>query len=91
MRSSKYLLAAALALAVTACGDDDDAADDTDATTATTAATAEETAAPTGTGVASTEPSDTDAPSEDTGRGASGELSLWSPSTATRPSRIGRA
>ena len=91
MKASKTLLAVALALAVTACGDDDDAADDTDAATATTDATTEETDAATATTDAttdetdvpagtdaptSTEPAGTDSPSEGTGGAASGELSL---------------
>jgi multiple sugar transport system substrate-binding protein len=85
VKAFKLLPAVLLALAVTACGDDDDAADTTGGATATTGGvtattggvTATTGAATTATeGTAGTEPVGTEAPSEATGGTASGELSL---------------
>jgi multiple sugar transport system substrate-binding protein len=78
VKAFKLLPAVLLALAVTACGDDDDAADTTGGVPATTGgvtatpgAATTETEAPAG-----TEPTATSVPSEGTGGTASGELSL---------------
>jgi multiple sugar transport system substrate-binding protein len=76
VKAFKPLLAVLLALAATACGDDDDAAEDTGAATATTGA-ATTGAATTGAATTGTETTGTETTgTETTGGMASGELSL---------------